>query len=314
MLKYVVKRIIMIIPIIIIVMIVSFIITHIMPGDPVRMILGDFANENQIIEMKHQLGIDRNIIEQFKTWIIGVIHGNLGQSIFLHEDVTKVILSRIEPTFLLAIFGELIGIIIGIPLGIISALKHRSVLDQSAIGISLLGVSVPSFWLSLMLMLFFGVKLRWFPVYGYEFFSDVGFENIKYLVLPSLTIGFMQSGIIARMTRSSMLEILKQDYIRTAQLKGVSEKKVIFKHCLKNAMPPIITIIGFSIAVLLGGTWVVETVFNIPGTGALAISSIVKRDYPVIQGCMIFTALIYVGVNLLVDLSYAFLNPKLRIK
>lgn len=314
MFKYVVKRIIMLIPIIIVVMIASFIITHIMPGDPVKMILGDFANENQIIEMKQQLGLDKNIIEQFRIWSIGVIHGDFGQSIFLHENVTKIILSRIEPTFLLAIFGEVIGILIGIPLGIISAMKHRSVLDQSAIGISLLGVSIPSFWLSLMLMLFFGVQLKWFPVYGYEFFADVGFSNIKYLILPSFTIGFMQSGIIARMTRSSMLEILKQDYIRTAQLKGVSEKLVIFKHCLKNAMPPIVTIIGFSIAVLLGGTWVVETVFNIPGTGALAISSILKRDYPVIQGCMIFTAFIYVGVNLLVDISYAFLDPKLRIK
>ncbi|MCT4661030.1 MAG: ABC transporter permease [Tissierellales bacterium] len=314
MLRYLVKRICMIIPVLVVVLLVSFAITHIMPGDPVRMMLGDFANETQIAEMNKTLGFDKPIAVQFKTWIDNVIRGDLGESIFLHEKVTKVIVSRLEPTIILAILGEIIGILIGVPLGILAAIKHRTWVDQSAIGVSLFGVSVPSFWLSLMLMLLFGVKLNWLPVYGYQSFSEVGIGCIKYLILPAVTIGVMQSGLIARMTRSSMLEILKQDYIRTARLKGVPNRLVLFKHCLKNAMPPVMTIIGFSIAVLLGGTWVVETVFNIPGTGALAMSAILKRDYPVIQGCMMFTAFIYLGVNLIIDISYAFLNPRVRVE
>lgn len=314
MLKYIIKRIILLVPIIVIVAVIAFLITNIMPGDPVRVILGNFATEEQVAELTSQLGLDKPLHIRFGIWISNVVKGDLGDSLFLNMSVKDAILSRIEPTFLLAIIGQSLGILIGIPLGIISAVKHRTWVDQSAIAISLAGVSIPSFWLSQILILGFGVKLRWFPVCGYKPLAEVGIEAIKYLVLPGLTLGFMQSGLIARMTRSAMLDVLKQDYIRTARNKGLSETIVIIRHALKNSLIPIITVTGFSLAVLLGGTWIVETVFAIPGTGSLAIDAIMRRDYPVIQGSMIFISLVYVIVNLIVDISYAFINPKIKYK
>jgi peptide/nickel transport system permease protein len=312
--NYIIKRLISLIPVVIIVSIIAFLITHIMPGDPVRVILGNFATKEQVMQLNSELGLDKPLHTQFVLWLSNIVKGNLGKSLFLNVPVTEAILSRIEPTFLLAIIGQLIGLFIGIPMGVIAAVKHRSWVDQTAIGVSLAGVSIPSFWLSLMLMLVFSVKLRWFPVCGYRPIAEVGFGVIKYLILPGITLGFMQSGLIARMTRSAMLDVLRQDYIRTARNKGLREKIVIVRHALKNALIPVVTVIGFSLAVLLGGTWIVETVFNIPGVGSLAINAIMKRDYPIIQGCMIFIAIIYILVNLLVDISYAFLNPKVKYK
>ncbi len=314
MFNYITRRLICLVPVIIIVSIIAFLITHIMPGDPVRVILGNFATEDQVTQLNSQLGLDKPLHTQFVLWISNIVKGDLGESLFLDMPVTEAILSRIEPTFLLAIMGQFIGLFIGIPMGVIAAVKHKSWVDQSAIAVSLAGVSIPSFWLSLMLILVFGVELRWFPVCGYRPIAEVGFGVIKYLVLPGIALGFMQSGLIARMTRSAMLDVLRQDYIRTARNKGLSESIVIARHALKNALIPVVTVIGFSLAVLLGGTWIVETVFNIPGTGSLAINAIMKRDYPIIQGCMIFIAMIYILVNLFVDISYAFLNPRVKYK
>lgn len=312
MLKYIAKRILKSIPVLIIVALVSFLVTHFMPGDPVRMILGNFASEEQVLQLQQQLNLDKPLHVQFMIWLKQLLRGNLGESLFWHMPVTTAILTRIEPTFMLAAMGQIIGIMIGIPLGIFAALNHRKLADRFSIGVSLAGISVPSFWVALMLILLFGVKLRWLPVCGYQSISKIGMGAIRYLVLPGITLGLMQSGLIARMTRSAMLDVLKQDYIRTARSKGLTETIVVVKHALKNAMPPIITVIGFSLAVLLGGTWVVETVFNIPGTGSLAINAIMRRDYPLIQGSMIFVAFIYVMVNLLVDVIYAFINPRVR--
>jgi peptide/nickel transport system permease protein len=218
----------------------------------------------------------------------------------------------VEPTLLLALIGQSLGILIGVPLGIMAAVKHRTWIDQGSIGISLIGISMPSFWLALLLIMVFSVRLHILPSSGYIPLAEAGFGTIKYLILPGVTLGFMQSAIIARMTRSSMLDILNQDYIRTARAKGLSEKVVVLRHALRNALIPVVTVIGFSMAVLLGGTWIVETLFNIPGTGALAITAIMRRDYPIIQGSMIFTAGIYVLVNLLVDISYAIINPRIK--
>lgn len=314
MLKYILKRLLSFIPVIIIVSIIAFLITHLMPGDPVRVILGNFASEEQVLNLKNQLGLNKPLYEQFVLWIFKIAKGDFGKSIFLNIPVKDAILNRIEPTFLLALIGQSIGLFIGIPLGVIAAVKHKTIVDQSAITISLIGVSIPSFWLSLILILIFSVQLRWFPVCGYKPISEVGFGVFRYLTLPGITLGFMQSGIISRMTRSSMLDVLRQDYITTARNKGLIEILVIYRHALKNALIPIITVIGFSFAVLLGGTWIVETVFNIPGTGSLAINAIMKRDYPVIQGSMIFVAIIYLCINLLIDICYAFLNPKVKYK
>ena len=312
MLKFIIRRVLMLFPVLIIVAVIAFLVTRLMPGDPVLLILGDFATAEEIDRLTKQLGFDQPIYIQFFLWLQHLLQGDFGQSLFLHMPVTKAILSRIEPTVLLAIVGQTLGILIGIPLGVIAAVKHRTWIDQSAIGLSLVGISIPNFWLALILILFFGVKLQWFPVAGYQPLAQAGFGVIKYLILPGITLGFMQSGLIARMTRSAMLDVLSQDYIRTARAKGLAEKIIIARHALKNALIPVITVIGFSFAILLGGTWIVETVFNIPGTGALAITAIMRRDYPIIQGSMIFVAFIYVFVNLLIDICYAIVNPRVK--
>ncbi|WP_172408179.1 ABC transporter permease [Desulfosporosinus sp. FKA] len=309
---YILRRLSMLFLVLVIVAILAFFCVYAMPGDPVRIILGDFATKDQILQLRHQLGLDQSVYVRFFIWLSRIIHGDFGESLFLHMPVSKAILSRMEPTLLLAVMGQLIGIILGVPIGVIAAVKHRTWMDRFAVAFSLAGISIPSFWLALILILFFGVYLGWFPVCGYKPISEVGFGVIKYLILPGLTLGLMQSGLIARMTRSSMLEVLGQDYIRTAKAKGLMEYVIIMRHALKNACIPVVTIIGMSFGLLLGGTWIVETIYYIPGTGALAITAIMKRDFPVIQGTMIFTALIFVVVNLLADISYVLLNPRIK--
>ncbi|ADO76398.1 ABC transporter permease [Halanaerobium praevalens] len=310
--NYIIKRILLLIPIIFIVAIIAFFITNLMPGDPVRVILGNMASEAEVLRLEKSLGFDQPLLIRFFKWFTAILKGDFGNSLYLNAPVSEILLKRLEPTFLIAIFAEITGITAGILLGILAAAKHQKILDQLSITFSLLGISIPSFWLALILMFFFSVKLGWFPVSGYEKIAEAGFGSFKYLVLPAVTLAFMQAGIIARMTRSAMLETLSQDYIRTAKSKGLAAKKVIFKHALKNSMLPVITVIGHNFAILLGGTWIVETIFVIPGTGFMAINAIMRRDIPVIQASIIFVAIIYVSLNLLVDLSYAFLNPKIR--
>ncbi len=310
--NFIVRRLMLLIPVLLVVAVVAFLATHMMPGDPVIMVLGDFAPPEQIAAMRLQLGLDKPIYIQFVFWVQQILRGDLGQSLFLNMPVTQAIIGRLEPTLLLALIGQSLGILIGVPLGIMAAVRHRTWIDQGSIGISLIGISVPSFWLALMLIMVFSVRLHLLPSSGYAPIAEAGIGAAKYLILPGVTLGFMQSAIIARMTRSAMLDILNQDYIRTARAKGLSEKVVILQHALRNAMIPVVTVIGFSMAVLLGGTWIVETLFNIPGTGSLAITAIMRRDYPIIQGSMIFTAGIYVLVNLLVDISYAVINPRIK--
>jgi len=302
----------MLIPVLCIIALITFFVTYVLPGDPVILMLGDFATEDQILELEQKLGYDKPIYVQFVFWLKNIIRGDLGDSLFLRMPVTKAIISRIEPTFLLAIFGITFGTLTGIPLGVVAAVKHRSWVDQLAITTSLIGITIPNFFLALLLILVFGVKLRLLPVAGYRPISEVGFGVIRFLILAGLSIGFMQSGSIARMTRSAMLDVLKLDYIRTARAKGLAEKLVISRHALKNSLIPVVTVLGFNLAMLIGGTWIAETMFTIPGTGALAITSIIRRDFPIIQGSMIFVAVVYMLVNLMVDISYAYLNPRIK--
>ena len=310
--NYIIKRILLLIPIVFIVAVIAFFITNLMPGDPVRVILGNMASEAEVARLEKSLGLDQPLILRFFRWLFNIIRGDFGDSLYLNAPVTQVLLKRLRPTFLIAILAEILGIIAGIFLGILAAVKHRKFLDQFSITLSLFGISIPSFWLALMLMYLFSVKLGWFPVSGYEPFAEAGFGTLRYIVLPAVTLAFMQAGLIARMTRSTMLDTLKQDYIRTAKSKGLAAKIIVFKHALKNSMLPVITVIGHNFAVLLGGTWIVETIFVIPGTGFMAINAIMRRDIPVIQASIIFVAVIYVILNLFVDISYAFLNPKIR--
>jgi peptide/nickel transport system permease protein len=310
--NYILKRLLLLIPIIFIVAVIAFFITNLMPGDPVRVILGNMASEAEVARLEKSLGFDQPLIIRFFRWLANIIRGDFGESLYLNAPVSEILLERMRPTFLIAVLAEILGITAGLLLGILAAVKHREILDQFSITLSLLGISIPSFWLALMLMFVFSVRLGWFPVSGYVPFTEAGFGTIRYLVLPAVTLAFMQAGLIARMTRSAMLDTLKQDYIRTAKSKGLSAKVIVFKHALKNSMLPVITVIGHNFAVLLGGTWIVETIFVIPGTGFMAINAIMRRDIPVIQASIIFVAVIYVVLNLFVDLSYAFLNPKIR--
>jgi peptide/nickel transport system permease protein len=314
MFDYIIRRILLLIPTIIIVAIIAFSVTHLMPGDPVRLMMGDFASEEQVAKVKKELGFDQPIPVQFVIWVKNMAKGNLGSSIFLFESVSSAIASRFEPTLMLAIIGQFLGVIIGVPLGVLAATKHRTVVDQASIGISLIGLSIPSFVFALGLMLLFALELQWFPVAGYKPISEVGWGAIKYLVLPGLSLGIGQSAIIARMTRSAMLDVISQDYILTARSKGLAEHVVIFKHALRNALIPVVSVVGLSMAFLLGGTWIIEVIFAIPGTGQLALTSIARRDYAVIQGCLVWVAFIYLIVNIIVDLSYAFINPRIRYK
>lgn len=311
--KYICKRILRIIPVLLVVAVISFFVTHLMPGDPVKLLLGDHASKEQILSMRQQLNLDKPLLTQFGIWFMNMLHGDLGKSLFGNQPVLQMIKTRMEPTILLAIYGQLVGMVIGILLGIIAAFNHGKWADKISIAISLAGISAPSFWVAIMLIEIFAVKLGWLPVCGYKTIAKVGFlGTLKYLVLPGTTIAFMQCGQIARMTRSAMLDILNKEYLRTARAKGVPERIVIMKHALKNAMLPIITVSGFSLAVLLGGTWIVETIFNIPGTGNMAINAIMRRDYPLIQGSLLFVATIYLLVNLLVDILYGVFDSKVR--
>jgi len=310
--KYILRRLLALVPVLIIAALASFFITNLMPGDPVRLVLGDFATEEQIAEMTQQLGFDKPLPIRFVIWLGRMIRLDLGDSIFLSMPVTKAISSRLEPTLLLAATGMIFGLVIGIPLGVISATRRGKIADKLSIGVSLFGISVPSFFIAIVFIMLFGVTLKLFPVAGYKPVSEVGFGVVRFLFLPGLSIGLMQSGLIARMTRSAMLDVLSKDYIRTARAKGLSPARVIFIHTMKNALSPIITVAGFSLAALLGGTWIIETVFNIPGVGALAISSILRRDYAVIQGCMLFSVVVYLVINLAIDIIYGLVDPNIR--
>ena len=310
--KYILKRLLTLIPVLLVAALAAFFITNLMPGDPVRLMLGDFATNEQIADMTERLGFDKPLATRFFLWAARVIRGDLGDSIFLSVPVTRAIASRLEPTLLLAATGMLFGLLIGIPLGITSAVKQGKLADKISIGVSLFGISVPSFFIAIVFVMLFGVTLKLFPVAGYRPVSEVGFGVVRFLFLPGLSIGLMQSGLIARMTRSAMLDVLSKEYICTARAKGLAPARIIFIHALKNAASPVITVVGFSLAALLGGTWIIETVFNIPGVGALAISSILKRDYAVIQGCMLFSVMLYLVVNLIVDIIYGLIDPNIR--
>ena len=313
MVKYIYHRILQSIPLIIIVMIFSFFVIHIMPGDPVRTMLGDRATEEQISIMNERLNLDKPITEQFVIWIKKVVKLDFGESICWSEPVLDIILKRIEPTFLLAVIGTMISVIIGIPLGVVSAKHHGDHIEKIISLLSLISISIPAFWIAIIMIQMFGVKLQLFPVAGYHNISSYGIGTaLNDLILPGIILGIMNSGQIGRMTKSSMLDILKQDYLRTARASGMKENKVIYYFGLKNAMASILVVIGFSFAGLLAGAVVIEQIFNIPGIGNLAITSILKRDYPVIQGILLFIAMIFIIVNMVTDILCVAVNPRIR--
>jgi peptide/nickel transport system permease protein len=291
---------------------VVFVIVRVTPGDPAAVMLGPDASAEDIEQLREKLGLNGTILEQFATYVAGVLRADFGQSIFLGQPVTQALMDRAEPTFFLTIFSLLIATLIALPVGIWSAYWRGSMFDQVATALAMFAASVPSFWLGLLLMQFFAVHLGWFATSGYGGPGTTLFERLHYLVLPAFALGIVSSALITRFTRASMLDVLNDDYVRTARSKGMSEWRVVLKHALKNALIPILTVIGLTAALLISGAVVTETVFGLPGVGNLVVSAVLRRDYPVIQGALLVIAGLYVLVNFGIDMLYLLIDPRVR--
>jgi peptide/nickel transport system permease protein len=312
MFAYIVRRILATIPIMIVVALFVFALLHLSPGDPAAIIAGDQATPVQIAHIRVELGLDRPLYVQFADWVWRLLHGDLGTSIFTGLPVATLIAQRVGPTVALTISTLLVSVLAAIPMGILAAWKAGSWIDRAVMVFAVLGFSVPVFVLAYVLIYVFAIGADWLPVEGYVSIGQGFGPFLSHIVLPSIALGTVFSALIARITRASMLDVLSQDYIRTAQAKGLSNERVLLGHALKNAAVPIATIIGIGVALLISGVVVTETVFAIPGIGRLTVDAILRRDYPVIQGIILIFSAAYVLINLLVDLSYTLLDPRIR--
>ena len=308
--KYIIKRLLMLIPVIIGVTFIVFFILNLTPGDPAVIILGDQATEEQLAMKREELGLNDPLLVRYVNYMFGLLHGDLGTSYRNSIPVWNQVAERLPNTALLAVCGIFISLLVGIPIGIISAKKQYSLIDNVTMVFALIGVSMPNFWSGLLLTMVFALSLGWLPSQG---MGSGGFIPVlKSLILPSVTLGMQSTAMVARMTRSSMLEVIRQDYISTARAKGVSERIITFQHMLRNALIPIITAVGLQFGSLLGGAMLVETVFSWPGLGRLMVDSIKSKDIPIVLGCVIIMATMFSLVNLLVDIIYAFVDPRIK--
>jgi peptide/nickel transport system permease protein len=305
-LNYVIRRLVGAIPVLIGVIAVVFILTTIVPGDPARIMMGQRGNPETIAKIRHEMGLDKPLSIQFLDFMKNALTLNLGKSYRNNMTVVEAITTRIPVTFKLAFFAIVIAILVGVPLGIISAVKQYSWIDYGAMFFAILGISAPVFWVALLSVVLFCVILGWIPGTG------TGNGELIYYVLPSIVLGLRPAALIARLTRSSMLEIVRQDYIRTARAKGLSERVVIMRHALRNALIPVVTVIGIEVASLLSGVVITEQIFSLPGIGRLSVEALTNRDFPVIRGVVLFMAFIFVLANLIVDLSYPFFDPRIK--
>jgi peptide/nickel transport system permease protein len=310
--EFVLRRLLAAIPVLFLVSLIAASIMQLVPGDPAAIIAGQSASDADVARVREVLGLDRPFLERLWDWYVGLAHGDLGQSLLLNRPVTQAIAERVPVTLALAGFALFLTVALGVPCGVIAALRPNTWIDQAVLTFALLGVSIPNFWLSLMLIVLFGVMLDWLPAGGYIAFADDPVGWARCLILPGFSLALLQVGLLARITRSTMLEVLRQDYVRTARAKGLPAFLVIGKHALKNVMIPVITVIGISFGLLLSGSVVIETVYSIPGMGRLLANAIFGRDYPVIQGGLLITAAVLVGLNLVVDVLYAVLDPRVK--
>ena len=309
---YAAGRLVASVPVLAVVAVLAFALLRLTPGDPAASISGDQATDERIQEVRRSLGLDESVPRQFANWVSDVAHGDLGTSLFTGEPLTTSLGQRLPATLSLAILGELVGVLIGVPLGVLAARLYNSSVDRAVMLFAVLGFSVPAFWLGYNLIFLFTLRLGWLPPNGYEPISSGPWPWLKYLILPALTLGLGVAALIARMTRASMLEVLRQDYVRTARAKGLPESAVVWRHALRSAALPVITVIGLSTANAMAGTAVIETVFSIPGMGRLFVQAASNRDYPVLQGAILLTGVLFVLINLLVDLSYVLVDPRVR--
>lgn len=312
MLNYIIRRIAATIPVLFIVGLFIFGLLFIAPGDPAAIMAGEQATEQDLVQIRQELGLDRPFLVQFYDWSSNVAQGNLGRSIFSKQPVSELIAQRLEPTVVLMLMTIVISVFIGVPTGVIAAFKNGGRLDTFVMSASVLGFSIPVFVVGYLLAYVFALQLGWFPAQGYIPLSEGVWPAVHSLVLPAFTLSGVYSALIARTGRAAMLEILSQDFIRTARAKGVSKGKILFVHALRNCGVPILTVVGMGVALLIGGAVVTETVFSIPGLGRLVVDAIMQRDYPVIQGVVVFFSVLYVLVNLAIDLLYTVVDPRIR--
>ena len=312
MVGYILRRIASTVPVMLIVAALVFLMLRLTPGDPAAIIAGDNANADQIAAIRTKLGLDAPLLLQFLQWLGNLLRGDFGESFYFKKTVAELIASRLEPTVALSVATIVLAVVIAVPLGVLAAYKRGTILDKIVMGFSVLGFSVPVFVIGYSLIYLFAIQLNWLPVQGYQRIGD-GFGGfLQRLLLPSLTLSVIYIALIARMTRASVIDVLEEDYIRTARAKGQSELKVLFKHALRNASVPIVTVIGLGIALLIGGVVVTESVYSIPGLGRLTVDAVLARDFPTIQAVILLFSLVYVLINLLVDLTYTFLDPRIR--
>jgi peptide/nickel transport system permease protein len=312
MLKFLFRRLLSTIPVLLVVAVLVFLMLRLTPGDPAAVLAGDAANTEQIAQIRANLGLDRSIAEQFVIWAGNTLTGDLGQSYYYKMPVSTLIGQRLEPTLSLALITITIAVLVAVPLGVLAAWRFGGALDRTLMGFSVLGFSVPVFVLAYLMIWLFSLKLGWLPVQGYKRLAEGVGPWLYQLVLPAVTLAVLYIALIARVTRASVLDTLGEDYIRTARAKGLPEVKVLMRHALANAAVPIVTVIGIGIALLIGGVVVTESVYAIPGLGRLTVDAVLARDFPTIQGVILLFSFVYVMINLLVDLSYVFFDPRIR--
>lgn len=309
---FLIKRILSVIPVLFLVSVFVFLMLRLTPGDPAAIIAGDNATPETLDRIREAMGLNEPILTQYVKWIGGILHGDFGTSLISNVPVLDLVGQRVGPSISIAVLTIVIAVVLAIPMGVIAAWKHRSWVDYLVMSFSVLGFSVPVFLVGYVLLLIFSVKLGWLPPQGFKSITAGFAPFIERAILPALTLASIYIALIARMTRAAMLDVLNEDYIRTARAKGVGERRILFVHALKNAAVPIATIVGAGFALLISGVVVTETIFNIPGIGRLTVDAVLARDYPVIQALILLTASVYVFVNLLIDLSYSLFDPRIR--
>jgi peptide/nickel transport system permease protein len=312
MLSYILRRLLATIPVMLVVAVLVFLMLRLTPSDPAAIIAGDNANAEQVAAIRQKLGLDQPMLTQFFIWMGKLLQGDLGESFFFKKTVAALIADRIEPTLALSLFTITLAVLIAVPLGVIAAYNQGTLIDRIVMGFSVLGFSVPVFVIGYGLIYLFAIHLNWFPVQGYQRLAEGVGGFLHRLFLPALTLSVIYIALIARMTRTSVLEVLSEDYIRTARAKGQIERIVLFRHALRNAAVPIVTVIGLGIALLIGGVVVTESVYTIPGLGRLTVDAVLARDYPTIQAVILLFSFVYVLINLAVDLLYTLLDPRIR--
>ena len=312
MLPYIGRRLLATIPVMAVVAVFVFLLLRLTAGDPAAIIAGDNATAQDVVEIRARLGLDQPIGRQFVIWIGRVVRGDFGESFFFKKTVADLIVSRLEPTLALSVCSLVLAVMMAVPLGVVAAYKRGSWIDRSVMALSVLGFSLPAFVIGYALMYLFAIQLAWLPVQGYQRIADGVGGFFQRLVLPSLTLAIIYVALIARITRASVLEVLAADHVRTARAKGLAELPVLLRHALRNAAVPIVTVIGLGVALLIGGVVVTESVFGIPGLGRLTVDAVLARDYPTVQAVVLLFSVAYVVINLLVDLTYTVLDPRIR--